>query len=160
MLPPVRAAMFRSAIYWTTKFSALLWCCRTSSIRTRHFPSISVVFNAIGDADLCQQALDRAVTLMDRTLAPVINAPAAVLATGRAANARRLAEVPGVVAPLIANFSRETLAGTDAPAALDRRGLQFPLLLRAPGFHNGQHFLLVGTPPNFPPRWPSFRATN
>jgi hypothetical protein len=106
-------------------------------------PEHHVVFNAIGDADLCKLALDRAVTLMDRTFAPVINAPAAVLLTGRAANARKLAEVPGVVAPVIATFSREALAPARVLAALDRRGLQFPLLLRAPGFHNGQHFLLV-----------------
>jgi hypothetical protein len=106
-------------------------------------PEHQIVFNAIGDADLCKQALDRAVTLMDRTFAPVVNAPAAVLGTGRAANARRLADVPGVVAPAIANFSRESLAGPGAPGNLDRRGLQFPLLLRAPGFHNGQHFLLI-----------------
>src|SRR5580704_12853832 len=102
-------------------------------------PEHHLVFNAIGDADLCKQALDRAVTLMDRTFAPVINAPAAVLRTGRAANARRLAELPAVVSPVIANFSRESLARPDAAEALNRRGLQFPLLLRAPGFHNGQH---------------------
>ncbi len=106
-------------------------------------PEHQVVFNAIGDADLCRQALDRAVTLMDRTFAPVINAPAAVLGTGRAANARRLAEAPGVVAPTIANFSRHELAGPAAGAALDRRGLQFPVLLRVPGFHNGRHFVLI-----------------
>jgi hypothetical protein len=106
-------------------------------------PGHQLVFNAIGDADLCNQALDRAVTLMDRTFAPVINAPAAVLRTGRAANARRLAEVPGVVAPVIANLSRATLAGADACDALARKGLEFPLLLRAPGFHNGQHFVFV-----------------
>jgi len=106
-------------------------------------PEHQVVFNAIGDADLCRQALDRAVTLMDRTFAPVINAPAAVLGTGRAANARRLAEAPGVVAPTIANFARQELAGPAAGDALDRRGLQFPVLLRVPGFHNGRHFVLV-----------------
>jgi hypothetical protein len=106
-------------------------------------PEHQVAFNAIGDADLCGQALDRAVTLMDRTFAPVINAPAAVLQTGRAANARRLAEIPGVVAPVIANVSREALAAADASEVLARKGLRFPLLLRAPGFHNGRHFVLV-----------------
>jgi tetratricopeptide (TPR) repeat protein len=106
-------------------------------------PEHQVVFNAIGDADLCKQALDRAVTLMDRTFAPVINAPAAVLQTGRAANARRLAGLPGVIAPRIANFSREALAGAEAGETLARRGFEFPLLLRALGFHNGQHFLLA-----------------
>ncbi len=97
-------------------------------------PEHQIVFNAIGDAELCKQALDRAVTLMDRTFAPVINSPAAVMGTGRAANARRLTDVPGLVAPRIANFSRQTL---------EQRQLEFPFLLRAPGFHNGQHFVLV-----------------
>jgi glutathione synthase/RimK-type ligase-like ATP-grasp enzyme len=101
-------------------------------------PRHDVVFNAIGDADSCALALDRAVTLMERTFAPVINSPAAVLNTGRAANSRRLAEIPGVVAPMIANLPRVGLA-----SALDRRGFRFPLLLRAPGFHNGRHFLRV-----------------
>jgi hypothetical protein len=55
-----------------------------------------------------------------------------VLRTGRAANARRLADVPGVVAPKIVNFSRKT-----------PRQFEFPVLLRARGFHNGKHFLLV-----------------
>ncbi len=61
-------------------------------------PPHDVVFNAIGDADLCGLALDRAVKLMEHTRAPVINPPAAVLRTARAANLRRLGEIPGVVA--------------------------------------------------------------
>jgi tetratricopeptide (TPR) repeat protein len=113
-------------------------------------PEHQVVFNAIGDADLCKQALDRAVTLMDRTFARVINAPEAVLQTGRAANARRLAGVPGVVAPRIANFSRDALAGAEAGEVLARRGFEFPLLLRASGFHNGRHFLLLENAPQLP----------
>jgi glutathione synthase/RimK-type ligase-like ATP-grasp enzyme len=64
----------------------------------------------------------------------VINAPAAVLRTGRAANARRLADIPGVIAPRIANLSRE---------ALGRREFEFPLLIRTPGFHNGKHFVRI-----------------
>jgi len=106
-------------------------------------PEHQVVFNAIGDADLCKQALDRAVALMERTFAPVINPPAAVLGTGRAANARRLSEIAGVIAPRMGGFPREVLSGPDAEQALARRGFQYPFLLRAPGFHNGRHFLLI-----------------
>jgi tetratricopeptide (TPR) repeat protein len=106
-------------------------------------PEHHVVFNAIGDADLCKQALDRAVTLLDRTFAPVVNAPAAVLRTGRALNARRLGEVQGVVAPLIVNFPRHTLGVRGGEDLLAGRGFEFPVLLRAPGFHNGKHFLMV-----------------
>lgn len=116
----------------------------------QQLPEHQVVFNAIGDADLCSNALDRAVTLMDRTFAPVINLPQAVLRTGRAANARRLTEVPGVIAPRIVNFSRGTLSGPFAWKALHRHGFEFPILLRAPGFHNGRHFLFVETPAQLP----------
>jgi glutathione synthase/RimK-type ligase-like ATP-grasp enzyme/lipoprotein NlpI len=104
-------------------------------------PEHQVVFNAIGDADLCKLALDRAVTLMDRTFAPVINAPEAVLGTGRAANALRLGAIPGVVAPRIASVPRDSVTAQ----SLSRRGFDFPVLLRAPGFHNGRHFALVET---------------
>jgi hypothetical protein len=101
-------------------------------------PPHDVVFNAIGDADSCALALDRAVTLMERTFAPVINSPAAVLGTGRAANSRRLGAIPGVVAPVIANLSRAVLGSTDATEALARRGLHFPLQL-----NGGRHSLRV-----------------
>jgi hypothetical protein len=110
-------------------------------------PPHDVVFNAIGDADSCALALDRAVTLMERTFAPVINSPAAVLGTGRAANSRRLAEIPGVVAPVIANLSRAVLSSAGAVEAIELRGLRFPLLLRSAGsgsrVNGGRHSLRV-----------------
>jgi Flp pilus assembly protein TadD len=104
-----------------------------------------LVFNAIGDADICRQALVRAAVLLGRMTAPVINHPSAVLKTGRVANARRLGTLPGVVAPRIAALSREILAGPNGVDVLERSGLKFPLLLRPPGFHNGRYFQLVET---------------
>jgi len=96
------------------------------------------VVNAIGDADLCHTALARAVELLARSAAPIINRPDRVQTTGRAAIARRLALIPGVVAPRIEPSS---------PAAILARAgeLAFPLLLRRPGFHTGEHFLFVPT---------------
>jgi glutathione synthase/RimK-type ligase-like ATP-grasp enzyme len=73
----------------------------------------------------------------------VINPPAAVLRTGRAANSRRLSEIPGVVAPVIVNLPRAVLGSAGAIDALENSRLRFPLLLRAPGFHNGANFLRV-----------------
>ncbi len=98
-------------------------------------PPHALVVNAIGDADLCAVALDRAETLLAGTDAPVVNHPARVRATGRVENARRLAGVPGVVTPRMMALPREALAEAAA--------LQFPLLLRAPGHHTGRHFLRV-----------------
>ncbi len=98
-------------------------------------PPHIVVLNAIGDADLCGEALKAACDIVARSKAPVVNAPAAVQETGRMANARRLANLPGVVTPHIAALSRA------APSSA--KELRFPLLLRAPGFHTGRHFLRV-----------------
>ena len=103
-------------------------------------PPHALVFNAIGDADLCALALARAEEVLARTKAPVINPPPQVRRTGRAANARRLGKLPGVKAPVIRTMARSALLQARGP------GLTFPLLLRAPGFHTGQHFARVERP--------------
>jgi tetratricopeptide (TPR) repeat protein len=100
-------------------------------------PPHALVFNAIGDADLCQAGLRRAQALLERTAAPVINAASRVLVTGRAENAARLRQLPDVIAPVIQRLERD---------AIHSAALQFPLLLRAPGFHTGQHFVRVEQP--------------
>jgi hypothetical protein len=79
------------------------------------------------------------------TTAPVINAPAAVAATGRSDSSQRLAGIPGVVTPAAATLPRTLLAGPDAATTLARHGFKLPLLIRTPGFHTGRHFLRVDT---------------
>ena len=106
-------------------------------------PPHQLVFNAIGDADRCGPALKAAAVLLRGTRAPVVNPPAAVHATGRAENARRLQGVAGVIAPRTVRMSRATLMGPDVGAELARRGLACPLLLRSPGCHTGRNFVRV-----------------
>ena len=98
-------------------------------------PPHALVFNAIGDADLCAPALAAAKAILARTEAPLLNHPDAVSLTGRAANARRLGHINDVVTPAIRALRRLDL--------LAARDFRFPLLVRAPGFHTGQHFVLV-----------------
>ena len=98
-------------------------------------PPHAVVFNAVGDADLCAAALECVAAVLGNTTAPVINAPAAVRATGRLQNARRLASLPGVIAPSVRAIARQALTADGE--------LTFPLLLRSPGFHMGSHFVRV-----------------
>ncbi len=109
-------------------------------------PPHRLVFNVIGDTDSCQADLEAAASLLRHATGPVINPPAAVLATGRMANAERLRALPGVVTPRIALLPRATLAGAGAIEALASHGLGFPLLLRRPGFHTGKHFVHVSDP--------------
>jgi tetratricopeptide (TPR) repeat protein len=108
-------------------------------------PPHDLVLNAIGDADLCGTALRAAVELLDRTTAPVINHPATVLRTGRAQNARRFSDIPGVATPRCQLLPREQLADPDGGRLLAGLGFTWPVLLRAPGFHTGQHFVRVNS---------------
>ena len=109
--------------------------------RETPLPAHQLVVNGIGDADVASGALVAAESLLALTSAPVVNLPAAVLASRRCENARRLGKLPGIKAPVTVTFSHSLLGGQDGPAAL--AGFTFPLLLRTPGFHMGQHFVRV-----------------
>ena len=98
-------------------------------------PPHALIVNAIGDAEHCAEALAAAEAIAARSSAPVINPPALVRATSRANNARRLGKLPNVIAPKTQLCSRTSLLAAE--------NLEFPLLLRAPGFHTGQHFTRV-----------------
>jgi len=109
-------------------------------------PAHQLIFNAIGDADLCTPALDAAIRLVAETRVPVINDPAAVRKTGRIANALRLGAIPGVRSARTAAIARGVLGGPGGPDALAAQGFSFPLLLRSPGYHTGRNFVLVEAP--------------
>jgi glutathione synthase/RimK-type ligase-like ATP-grasp enzyme len=106
-------------------------------------PPHQLIFNAIGDADLCQPALEAATRLIASTSAPVINDPSAVMKTGRISNALRLRALRGVVTPRTLTLPRDLLAGPNGVASVVACGLGFPLLLRSPGYHTGRNFILV-----------------
>jgi tetratricopeptide (TPR) repeat protein len=103
---------------------------------SRALPLHDVIFNAIGDADCCMESLTAAQELLARHKpdAPVINPPALVQRTGRVEVARLLRGINGLVVPHIAEVER---------SGLDTLGRPFPLLLRAVGYHMGEHFELV-----------------
>jgi hypothetical protein len=109
-------------------------------------PPHDLVFNSIGDADLCREGLEGACSIMARTTRPVINHPTHVLKTGRAANVARLRGLPNVVVPRTTALSKQTLMRPDAATKIAGDGFDFPLLVRALGFHTGHHFAHVETP--------------
>lgn len=149
--PPVRVLLLVSASGGNTPTASFLdeRVFQTSVLVTEYddpnapLPPHDVVFNVIGDADLCQDGLVAACSVLTRTRRPVINRPDKVLKTGRLANAVRLAGLPNVITPKIAAMRRDMLAGADAAEAVARAGFSFPLLVRAPGFHTGRHFVRV-----------------
>ena len=109
-------------------------------------PPHDLLFNAIGDADLAGDALAAAGRLVEASRAPMINPPVRVARTGRIEVARLMAGVEGVTAPRFEVLPRTVLEGSTGAVALTGRGLSFPLLLRALGFHTGRHFVRVERP--------------
>jgi glutathione synthase/RimK-type ligase-like ATP-grasp enzyme/Tfp pilus assembly protein PilF len=106
-------------------------------------PPHDLILNAIGDADLCEEALDAACRIAATADVPVINDPRAVMKTGRLANSEQLRPVVGVRTPRTAVVDRDLLAGPDSASRLAEHGFTFPLLLRSPGYHMGRNFIQV-----------------
>lgn len=113
--------------------------------RGEPLPAAGVTFNAISDADRARDELIAMDALLAGVAGRVINPPARVLATARESVAARLAGLDGVVAPRVVTVPKAALE-RDAAATVARNRFAFPLLVRAPGFHTGQHFALVASP--------------
>jgi len=105
-------------------------------------PPHHIVFNGIGDVDRSLEPLRVARDIVARSGAPVINHPDAVLASSRASVTERLAKISGVIAPRTLVLPRHAVTSDE----LTKRGFTFPLLLRSPGHHTGNHFAWVQTP--------------
>ena len=110
-------------------------------------PPHDLIFNAIGDADLCEEALAAACRITAAADVPVINDPRAVMKTGRLANSEQLRAVPGVRTARIVRIGRSLVAGlVESPGGGDLLagyGFAYPLLLRSPGYHTGRNFVRV-----------------
>jgi glutathione synthase/RimK-type ligase-like ATP-grasp enzyme len=117
---------------------------------TTPLPPHQLIFNAIGDADLCEPALAAAARLAARATVPVINDPIAVMQTGRIGNAERLRDIAGVRTARTSAIARDVLAGPDGAGALAANGFCYPLLLRSPGYHTGRNFMLVESAAGLP----------
>lgn len=109
-------------------------------------PHHRLIVNGIGDVDVSREALLAVESILAHSSAPVLNRPVAVLATSRCENSSRLRSLPGVVSPATRSLSYSLLAGPQGAPALIEHGFTFPILLRAPGFHMGEHFVDVPSP--------------
>lgn len=105
-------------------------------------PQYDVVLNAIGDADRSAKALQFAAAILAGSPVRVLNPPERVLATGRSEIAATLGGIAGLRTAQTDLLPRSAVT----PEELERRGFRFPLLLRSPGYHTGQHFEMVETP--------------
>ncbi|MBV9120351.1 MAG: tetratricopeptide repeat protein, partial [Chloroflexi bacterium] len=111
--------------------------------RDRQLPQHVLTVNSLSDADISRAGLEAAVDLIGQANADVVNRPEHVLRTGRAEMAKRLSEIPGVVAPRTRQYPKRALLSDEARATLAKDGFCWPLLLRSRGFHTGRFFLKV-----------------
>ena len=117
---------------------------------TQPLPPHDLIFNAIGDADLCPDGLNAALLISANSQTAVLNAPSHVKLTGREQNAARLRHIPSVISPRSILLPRAALLEATAEGLLQSQGLSFPLLLRSPGFHTGQYFQRIETADDLP----------
>jgi hypothetical protein len=94
------------------------------------------VFNLITDADQNPRVLEVAERLLKNFRGKVINAPAAVQRSGREQIAKRLAAIPGLIVPRVLRLRRQP--AELAAKAIERSGLNLPLLIREAGTHTGR----------------------
>jgi Tfp pilus assembly protein PilF/glutathione synthase/RimK-type ligase-like ATP-grasp enzyme len=106
-------------------------------------PPHQLILNAIGDADICQQGLEIATRLIQSSQTRVANPPQSVLLTGRLINAQRLGAISGVTTPRMLFMPKSEIDSRKISELLSNAGLNFPLLLRPPGFHRGNYFVCV-----------------
>ena len=151
---PIRVLLLISAMGGNTPTTTLLDdnVFQTMALVSEYYdgrmplPPHDIVFNGIGDADLCGEGLAAACSILARTSGPVINHPRTVRKTGRHANAERLRGIPNLKVPRLVTAPRKLLAGPQAAQIVASHRLSFPVLARAPGFHTGHHFIRAETP--------------
>ncbi|QKE41463.1 MAG: tetratricopeptide repeat protein [Ferrovum myxofaciens] len=110
-------------------------------------PPHDLLFNAVGDADRCPEALTRVLPRwqLRAPQIPARNDPQRVRATARTALGQLCAGIPHLSSARTECFQRPAHASPQETAGLlehwlAARSYAFPLLLRAPGFHGGQYF--------------------
>jgi tetratricopeptide (TPR) repeat protein len=129
------ATLMRNAVLYTQAYDP-----------AQPLPEHDVVLVAVADVESDSPALDVAAAIVERTAAPVLNAPAHVRLTSRTEQAQRLAALAGVAVARVTSVSRDALLRDGAAASVERLGYTYPLLMRSPGFHNGRFFEFVRDP--------------
>lgn len=118
---------------------ATLWLDCDGALKSMALPRLPLI-NYMADPDIYEGALRKAASIAAAIGRPTFNPPQAVLGSGRDEVARRLAEIPGVLAP---RTLRQRVLGTELTQALVEAGMTYPLLVRRAGMHGGQTLIKV-----------------
>jgi glutathione synthase/RimK-type ligase-like ATP-grasp enzyme len=102
------------------------------------------LLNHIGDADICSEALALARQLVLTTGRPCFNHPDAIAGTTRDRVARALTGIDGLDVPR--TIRTAALTPGELRAAVEREGLEYPVLVRVVGHHGGTNMVKIDTP--------------
>ena len=149
--PPVRVLLLTSAMGGNIPIKHLLddRVFEVATLIAESYPGATalpphgVVLNAIGEADRSARALEIIEGALGRGEAAIVNHPAAVRATGRVDERAAPRGDPGRRDAAIVRVARKELIAADGAALLAALDFEWPVLLRSPGFHTGEHFTLV-----------------
>jgi Flp pilus assembly protein TadD len=115
-------------------------------------PPHDFVFNAIGDPDVTEAALNAASRYAASCARPLLNRPGRIARTQRSAMPELLGGIADVVVPGTRRFTRGGVQDILAS------GLAFPLILRPAGRHGGQGARLVRSPEDLAAQIPDCEA--
>ncbi len=104
-------------------------------------PAYDVAFNAVGNADMIDEALPRLQRFHSRR--SLLNNPAAVAKTRRDRLPDLLAGLPGVLVPRVLRVERAVTASPALPSRLAAAGIDFPVLVQPIVGHGGEAMRLV-----------------
>lgn len=93
------------------------------------------LLNLITEPEHNDKVLDALRKLLRGVPGKVINRPEAILRSTRDQIAKRLANVPGLLAPKVVRLRSSKLAVVQS--IVEKSGMTFPLILREPGTHKG-----------------------
>lgn len=97
--------------------------------------------NHIADADVCSRALELAKQVAHDAARPCFNHPIEIAGTTRDGVAQALEGIPGLSVPKTIRIK------TTTPSAfrqiVDEEGLDYPILVRVPGFHGGLKIIRI-----------------
>ena len=107
-------------------------------------PPYDVAFNAIGNADVLDEAFDYLSAFASRHR--LLNSPHAVARTRRDRLHQVLDGIPGIVVPQVLRLLRADISAGDLARQLSDAGIQCPVLIRPIAGHGGEGVQLVQTP--------------
>ena len=96
----------------------------------RTLPAFDVAFNAIGNADIAEPAVEPTERFIKMTERPLLNPPDRIMLTRRDLMPKLFADMPDVSVAPVARLSRRQAMRKDLAAQLKKQGLTFPMLVR------------------------------